>query len=454
MTILSSHCGRRRWTAAGVVAMAWALAGCDLGVKGDGQIRVSTDPPGAAITCNGALADASPTTIARLPVGTYLIVAEKTGHLPARRSIAILEGARVSVDLKLDPASALVLVDSKPQGADVRVDGAFRGRTPFFLTDLPQGTHRFAFSGAGFLPRETEEIFADRIPRKVFAELPSNAGRLFVRSTPTGAVVRLNGVERGKTPAEIADAPSGENTVEILMEGYRPFAEKVIIQAQETKEVIGVLEAVPTTLKVVSLPPGARIYVDDQFRGEAPVTLTDLPPGAHRLRAELGGFETAARSVSLLQQSAVVEEFRLLKNSGKIVIVSDPPGAKVFLNGEEKGVTAAPETGLMSLPFELDLLPPGTYQVQLHRTGYMHTPKTVTVTPNAVVDLHEKMLRRYVPDMRVRMKWETGEIVREGMVLRKLPDGTIDLQLDTGTIMTIKRADILAIEPLKPGPPK
>ena len=453
MTIPHPRFLRVGLAALAAAALARGLAGCDTGPGGDGQIRVSTDPPEAAITCNGVAAEASPTTITRLLPGTYLIVAEKPGYQPARKSVSILEGGRGSVDLKLEPAFGLVLVDSKPQGADVHVDGAFRGRTPFFMTDLVPGTHRFAFSLAGHLNREVEEIVADRVPRKVLAELPTNAGKLMVRSTPPGAAVRLNGVDRGKTPLEITDAPSGENTVEILMDGYKPLTEKVAVQAQETKEVAGVLQAIPTTLQIVSIPPGARIYVNNQFRGEAPVTLTDLPPGEQRLRAELAGFETAARSVSLLQQSAVVEEFRMQKNSGKIVVVSDPPGAKVFLNGEERGVTVAPATGLVSEPFEIDLLPPGAYTIQLHRTGYGHTPKSITVAPNAVVDLHEKMVRRFVPDTRIRMRMESGgEIVREGMMLRKMPDGTIELQLDTGTIMKIPQAQVVAIEPLKAGP--
>jgi len=51
------------------------------------------------------------------------------------------------------------------------------------------------------------------------------------------------------------------------------------------------------------------------------------------------------------------------------------------------------------------------------------------------------------------MRMESGgEIVREGMMLRKMPDGTIELQLDTGTIMKIPQAQIVAIEPLKAGP--
>jgi hypothetical protein len=238
------------------------------------------------------------------------------------------------------------------------------------------------------------------------------------------------------------------------MKGYSPFVERVVVQAQETHEVTGILQAIPTTLRVVSIPEKARIYVNDQFRGESPIQLADLPPGEHRVRAELPGFEVSARTVSLLDQSDAVEEFRLKKNSGKIVIVSDPPGAKVFLNGEEKGTTSTPATGMVSDPFEIDRLPAGTYTVTLHKSGWSHTAKQVALAPNAVVDLHEKMVRRFVPDTRIRVRGGSGEIVREGMMLRTTDDGTIELQLATGTIIKISKKDIISIEPLKAAPSK
>jgi len=448
----SSWAVLRAAAAAGLLA---GMAGCESGPVGDGQIRVISDPPGATVICNGRVGEATPTTLTRLPPGTYLLVLEKAGYLPARKSVAILEGQRAAVDLKLEPATALALVHSSPPGADVHVDGVFRGKTPLFLTDLPLGRHRFKFEAAGRLPREIEEDFPDRVPRRVLVELPGNTGRILVRSTPPGAAVRLNGVERGATPCEIPDAPAGENVVEVLLAGYRLFTEKVSVSAQETREVAAVLQAIPTTLRIVSIPTGARIYVNNQFRGQAPIEITDLPPGEHRLRAELTGHEPSARTVNLAAQSNLVEEFRLQRNSGKIVIVSEPPGVRVFINGEDKGETrSAAGGGVMSEPFEVDLLPPGTYEVKLTRPGYAHTPRKVTLAANAVVDLHEKLVRRFVPDTRIRMKLETGEIVRDGMLIRKLPDGSVELQLDTGTIMKINAADILAIETLRTPTPR
>lgn len=430
------------------------ISGCDGVPRGDGQIRITSDPEGAALTINGRAVDPTPTTVTRLSAGTYLIKFEKAGYLPAYRTAAILEGGRATVEVKLEPAFGLALVDSNPRGAEVHMNSVFRGRTPFFMVDVPSGRHRFRFEAPGRLPREVEEEFGDRIPRRIFVELPGNAGRLAVRSTPSGAAVRVNGVERGRTPCEIEDVPAGENVVEILLAGYRPFSEKVEVRAQETREIVGVLQAIPTTLRVESLPRGARIYVNNQYRGDAPVELTDLPPGEHRVRAELMGYEPMARTVNLAAQAMAVEEFRLKKNSGKIVIVSEPPGARVFVNGEEKGETRPSAGGVISEPFEIDLLPPGTYQIRLTRPGYSHAPKTVTLGPNAVVDLHEKMTRRYVPDTRVRMRLESGEIVREGMLMRKFPDGSIELQLDTGTILKIGATEILAVEPLRMPAPR
>lgn len=429
-------------------ACALALGACDRG-GGTGQIRVTTSPEGATLTCNGSLCDATPSTIQRLTAGTYLLVAEKPGYVSARRTVSIMEGTHASVDMTLEPLHGLVLVQSNPTGAEVRVNGAFRGKTPVFVPDLPPGTHRFVFSAPGRLPREVEEIVQDRIPKKIFAELPLNAGRLIVRSVPEGAKVFLNGAERGAAPCEIVDAPSGENVVELRLDGYTTYSERLTIAAQETKEVAGTLKAVPTVLQVVSLPEGARIYVDNQFRGAAPIKLTDLAPGDHRLRAELKGFEEQVRAVSLRMQSEVVEEFRMTKNSGKIVVVSEPANAKVFINGEEAGTTKPSQTDMVSEALEIDLLPPGQYRVQLMRKGYVHTARTVTLNPNAVADLHEKMTRRLIPDTRLRVKSGTGEIVRDGMLLRTLPNGNIELQLETGTIMTIEKADIISTEPLK-----
>jgi hypothetical protein len=399
------------------------------------------------VVCNGVRYEGTPLVIPRLPAGGYLLTVDLEGHRTERRSVNLAEGQQLVLDLPLEAETALVLVESDPPEAEVQFNGAFRGRTPFYLNDLPFGEYRIAFERPGYLPREVVERFDGRPPRRIRVELVPNTGRLIVRSSPEGARITVNGAERGVTPGTVEDVPAGEAIVEIALDGFEPFTETVTLAARQTRELTTSLKPFPTQLSVVSLPPGARIYVNNQYRGESPLRLTDLQPGEVRLRAEMRGYETTARSIQLRASAPAVEEFRLVKNSGKLVMITEPPGVKVFLNGEEKGETTASANPMISDPLEIDLLPPGEYRLSLLRPGFQYTPRTVRIEANAVVDLHERLARRFVPDTRVRM----GDIVRDGMLLRVRPDGGIELQMDAGGMVIIIPADeITSREPLRP----
>ncbi len=430
-----------------LVTMLATGAGC--GPRG--EIRVVSDPPGAIVICNGVRYDTgTPLVIPKRAAGLYCLTVEKEGYRPARRSITLLEDQRVVVEFRMELETALLLIESDPPGADVQMDGTFRGRTPFFVADAPLGEHRFVFEKPGYLPREVVERAEDRLPRRVRVELVPNTGRVVVRTTPPGATVRINGSERGLTPCEVENVPAGDVVVEASLEGYEPFTETFELSARQTREIAATLKPFPTQLIVVSIPERARLYVNNQYRGETPQKITDLQPGEHRLRVELRGYETAARSIRLQSRVPVTEEFRLAKNSGKLVVVTEPAGVKVFLNDEEKGETRAGANPMISEPFEIDLLPPGEYRLSLLRSGFQHAPRTVRIEANAVATVHEKMTRRYVADVRVRIRGTTGEIVREGMLIRTLPDGSVELMLETGTIMLIPADEVVAREPLHP----
>ena len=49
---------------------------------------------------------------------------------------------------------------------------------------------------------------------------------------------------------------------------------------------------VPGTLDIISNPPAAVVYFDNQYRGITPLTLADVPPGNHSLELRLDGFKT------------------------------------------------------------------------------------------------------------------------------------------------------------------
>ncbi len=440
---------RRAGALLAVLLPGLLAAACGEARRG-GQIDVATAPEGATVRIDGREIGPAPVSVPRLAPGVYLVSAELPDHRTVRRSVTLMQGQRrVGVDLRLEPVLGLLQVVSSPPGARVLLDGAYRGTTPLFMTDVPLGAYRMAFEASGSLPKELDVRVEDRLPQRIAVDLVADAGRLVIRSTPPGATVHLNGVERGVTPVEIPDAPSGENLVEMTLAGFEPYRERITVRAQEQREVAATLQAVPTRLSVVSIPDGARVYVANQYLGDTPLEVDDLRPGEHRVRVELRGYAPMARTVRLAEEERTVEEFRLQKNSGTLIIVSEPAGASVFLNGEEYGVTQPSEdSDLVSEALEIDLLPPGNYRVQLFRRGFTHAPRTVAIAANEVVDLHERMTRIFVVDTRVRIRIGEREIARDGMLLREFPNGDIELQLPDrtgagGTIMRISAEDII-----------
>lgn len=109
-------------------------------------------------------------------------------------------------------------------------------------------------------------------------------GDLVVQSRPASARVIVDGTDRGVTPTSVRLAP-GTHVLEIRVGSSESRVIPVtIVSGVQTAQYIE-LQSVPLTggLDLRSEPPGARVSVDGQKRGVAPVRLSDLPPGEHEL---------------------------------------------------------------------------------------------------------------------------------------------------------------------------
>lgn len=407
----------------------------------DTQVRVNTTPAGATLVVDGVAREVSPTTLTDLAPGTHLIVARKEGYRETRESFALLAGQKLALDLKLDELRGLALIQTSPSGAEVTVNGAFRGHTPLFLADLPLGTHRVQLSAPGYFAKEVELKVADRIPQKVAVDLVADSARVSFTTEPAGADILINGSSRGVTPLVVDQIPSGLTEVVLQREGYAPYREKLMLKAGESITVEARLTMQPGTLSVVAQPEQARIYLNDEYRGETPLDLDGLAPGEYRVRAERRGFETDARTVRVRAGEKTTEEFRLQKNSGVLVLVTEPPGVKVFVDGTEVGETAPSEAGLVSTALTVELLARGEHTLQLTRPGWTHRPRKFQIDTDQAVTLHEKMTRLFIPDILVRTGDGEGG-TRTGVLLREYPNGDLEVEVRPGVIERIKGKDI------------
>lgn len=97
-----------------------------------------------------------------------------------------------------------------------------------------------------------------------------------------------------------------------------------------------------TRFKITTTPEGATVYIDSKVDG--PVGKTPISqivsPGRHKLFLELEGHEPIKIVVSAVDQKELELPFTLLPLGCDLTITTDPPKARVFIDG--KGAGQAP----------------------------------------------------------------------------------------------------------------
>ena len=424
------------------------LAPLGLRAQGKADLRVTSDPSGAAVLVNGTPSGSTPVELKGTPAGTMLLVVRKEGFEEIRRSVPLLDGQKVVEEFKLEPLRGLALVHSTPEGAEVSLNGAFRGRTPLLITDCPLGEHRLALSSPGYQTRESTFTVKDRRPVKVILDLVSDAGMLEVAGTPAGASVLVDGQAAGTVPYHQERITKGTHTVQVKLDGYEPFRTEVTVNPGEKQVVTVNLAAIPGQLQILSIPTGGRVYVNDLFKGNAPLKLESVDPGTLRVRVEMEGYESMARDVEVRTGQPGSEEFRLARNTAYFELITEPSGVKVIVDGEDLGETTSKGSDAISDILRIYTLKPGDHTLQLTKKGYAHPGKRFTLTPGKPAVLREKLSRLYIPDTLVR----TGDGVDgsiECMILQKLPNGDLEVMTGPGTKRVIAASKIISTEPLK-----
>jgi hypothetical protein len=281
------------------------------------------------------------------------------------------------------------------------------------LPRVPLGKHRLTLSQSGFQSRSVDLDVPNAVPQKIDVALVTDSATLRVSSEPDGAQVFLNGVPRGTAPVVLGRIPDGTVSLEVLSDGYKAFRQEIRLAAGDDESIAVTLEPQPATLEVVTIPAGARVYVDDAYKGDSPVTVADLAPGDYRVRVELAAYDPSARTITLGRAASVVEEFRLVPNCGSLLVTTSPAEVTVLVDGKVRGTTTAkPDaTDQISETLEIPLVAAGEREVLFTREGYHEARKVFTVERDKATTINVELRRRFIPDFEI----QTDENVYKGV---------------------------------------
>ncbi len=408
---------------------------------------LASRPSDAAIEVDGNPAGSTPVTLSLAP-GRHVARLEPAGAPATFAEFDVSEG-RANVLFDLPAPSVPVLLDSDPQGASVSRDGFDVGVTPLLLPEVPAGRHVFTFKLAGHRDHVAEIDLAPPAPVRLSPALVSVSGSLDVKASPEGARVIVGGLPRGPAPVIVEDLPEGEVDVRIEAEGHRPFVGRAAISPGKAFALSAVLEPLPGSIRVVTTPPGATVYLDDRRIGTSPTTVLDLAAGPHRIRVLHDGYDPVARTVELALGESRTEEFLLAADAGTIRVSSRPAGAEVFVDGASRGSTKPAPGGAAdapSAPLDIPGVRTGSHKVEISRPGYAPVSQTVRVSRGQVAEVPLATLEKlFLPDFYV----ETSVRSYKGVFIEKT-DTAYRIEIEPGVIRTFPFKDIRRVDVLDP----
>ena len=324
-----------------VVALA-VLAAMMWTAGGSTPLRVSTDPPGAAVYLNGRQLGETPLEAAVEGAGGRLRI-ERVGYALVDTALTFDAGQPLDLDLALvalapGGASASVLeVRSSPPGAAVYINDERVGETPYAHRDSTARPLAVRVEREGYQPwiRRGVLLQPDE-PTSLHAELqrvqtgraetdtgsrsdppPVQLGSLTLNTVPVGGTVSVAGQSRQS--GGTVQVPAGSHTIRCGHPQYGPFQKTVQVRAGQTEIVTCYFQAtvnVGATTEDGGYVWGG-IWVNGEPTGETPAVLT-LGPGTYTIMVRRDGYQTLdpSRTVTItpgLEQMDEQVVFRLQK---------------------------------------------------------------------------------------------------------------------------------------------
>jgi len=208
-------------------------------------------------------------------------------------------------------------------------------------------------------------------------------GYISVISSPSGATVLLDGTESGVTPVilPIPKTNTPPHTLILQKTGFHDWTTTVNRNPEPgTAETISATLTDGTssgTIQVTSDPAGANVTCDRTDAQVTPYTYQGVLPGTHDIAISLDGYNPYTTTITVASGAESVVSAALSqdnsKTSGTLSVSSDPAGATVTIDGTQAKKTPCTYTNLQ----------PGTYSVEIKKSGYISYTKTVAVTSDA-----------------------------------------------------------------------
>jgi len=190
------------------------------------DVTVMSEPSGAAIYAGDEQVGETPATIELLE-GTHQISVVRAGFSAWDGTVvAVPNEAQALPLITLQPANAKLQVNTIPRGANITVDGRYRGQSPLSLDLSPGIDYVIGLSKAGYGATSRRVRLNAAASDSITVDLSARTGRVTVNVSPSDATIYVDGRAQGNGTKTLS-LSSAPHRIEVKKPGYESWSRSI-----------------------------------------------------------------------------------------------------------------------------------------------------------------------------------------------------------------------------------
>lgn len=173
-----------------------------------------------------------------LESGEYTVECKMAGHRPTSQVVRITPNTQSVIELRQpSPIYGSLEITSSPSNADVSINGKEMGQTPLFINNnLLIGSHKVTVRKQNY-KEETKTVEVKENETENMSFKLNTMGYFTINSKPSGAVIMINGENKGTTPYK-CEMASGDYQIVLAKKGCNSYGKTVHLDSSDPNVTI------------------------------------------------------------------------------------------------------------------------------------------------------------------------------------------------------------------------
>ena len=268
-----------------------------------------------------------------------------------------------------------IVVSSNVEGANVYLDGLFKGCTDENLrctiANVMTGEHKLRVSYGDSSFEQSVAVNKSSILFRLNLNVDVERYDVNFKVVPSDATIVVDGMEQRVTGGKLSlRLGKGRHSYTVQAEQYHPQSGEIVVGGSDCECNISLLPAFGWLEVAEESLNGAEIWINDKSIGRAPIKSDRLASGVYRVRVVKDMYKPFEASVTILDNQ-IVRYTPDLKADFSTVTLLASSGVEIWVNGEKMGEDAW--TGRLVT---------GKYTFEARKAGYRSGVITKQITPD------------------------------------------------------------------------